>query len=73
MKDKVIEIVSEILMDDGIEISGEINEDSNLRDLGLTSFHLATLTVMIEDEFGIDIFEEGIVYTIKDIISILSK
>ena len=73
MKDKVIEIVSEILMDDGIEISGEINEDSNLRDLGLTSFHLATLTEMIEDEFGIDIFEEGIVYTIKDIISIFGN
>uniref|UniRef100_UPI00404822A8 acyl carrier protein n=1 Tax=Algoriphagus sp. TaxID=1872435 RepID=UPI00404822A8 len=73
MKDKVIEIVKDILIENGVELNFEINENTNLRELGLTSFDLATLTVMIEDEFGIDVFENGIVYTIKDIVLVLAK
>jgi acyl carrier protein len=73
MKEKVIEIVKNILIENGIELIFDINENTNLRELGLTSFDLATLTVMIEDEFGIDVFENGIVYTIEDIVLILTK
>ena len=36
-------------------------------DLGLTSFDLAELTVKIEDEFEIDIFEDGLVNKIGEI------
>ena len=73
MKEKIIGIVYEILINNEVKINTEINENTNLRDIGLTSFDLATLTVMIEDEFGTDVFENGIVYTIKDIITVLSK
>jgi acyl carrier protein len=73
MKEKVIEIVKDILIENGVELNLDINENTNLRELGLTSFDLATLTVMLEDEFGIDVFESGIVYTIKDIVLVLTK
>lgn len=73
MKEKVIEIVKDILIENDFELNLDINENTNLRELGLTSFDLATLTVMLEDEFGIDVFENGIVYTIKDIVLVLAK
>ena len=41
-------------------------------DLGLTSFDLAELTVRIEDEFDIDIFEDGLVNTVGEIYAKLS-
>lgn len=51
----------------------EISPLSKLRDdLGLDSFNLAELTVHIEEEFGIDIFEDGLVSTVREIYSKLS-
>jgi len=50
-----------------------LNEGDKLRDdLGLTSFDLAELTVRIEDEFDIDIFEDGLVNTVGEIYAKLS-
>lgn len=66
-------IIEEILKENGEVLSSEINEQTNLRDLGLTSFDLATLTVKIEDEFDVDIFEDGIVMTVGEIIERLKK
>lgn len=52
----------------------EINKVDRLReDLGLTSFDLAELTVKLEDEFDIDIFEDGLVSTVGEIIAKLEK
>ena len=46
-----------------------INLSYTLRDdIGFTSFDLAELTVRIEDEFDIDIFEDGLVNTVGEII-----
>ena len=42
-------------------------------DLDLTSFDLAELTVRIEDEFDIDIFEDGLVNTIGEVLAKLEK
>ena len=47
-------------------------EDKLREDLGLTSFDLAELTVRIEDEYGIDIFETGLVNTVGEIYAKLS-
>ena len=50
-----------------------MKEETRLReDLSLTSFDLAELTVKIEDEFDIDIFEDGLVNTVGEIYSKLS-
>ena len=48
-------------------------EDKLRADLGLTSFDLAELTVRIEDEYGIDIFETGLVNTVGEIYAKLQK
>lgn len=68
MRYKVIEIINDIRMSNDFAPVENINETDDLRnDLGLTSFDLAELTVRIEDEFDIDIFEDGLVNTIGEI------
>lgn len=68
MKEKVIEILKGIILAKNKDFDSEINSDTKLReDLGLSSFDLAELTVKIEDEFDIDIFEDGLVSTIGEI------
>ena len=67
----VTEIIKEILEDNGEKLTTEVTKQTQLRDLGLTSFDLATLTVEIEDRFDVDIFEDGIVSTIGEIIEVL--
>ena len=68
MKAKVLEIINEIRLSKDLSPVAELNETDNLRnDLGLTSFDLAELTVRIEDEFDIDIFEDGLVNTIGEV------
>ena len=74
MEEKVLEIINKIKKIKGEELISQLNESDNLReDLGLTSFDLAELTVNIEDEFDIDIFEEGFVNTIGEIYEKLRK
>lgn len=69
MREKVIEIIYGILCENDIEVSvSEINDSTLLTDdLGLDSFNLAQLTVEIESEFGVDIFENGVISTVGDI------
>lgn len=73
MKNTITKFIEEILEENGENLNVEINGDTNLRDLGLTSFDLAMLTVKIEDEYDIDIFEDGIVFTIGEIMEKLNK
>jgi acyl carrier protein len=69
MKDKVIQIIKNILRENDIEVSVEEINDSTvlMDDLGLDSFNMAQLTVEIESEFGVDIFEKGVISTVGDI------
>lgn len=45
----------------------ELNDETSLRKIGFDSFDFAELTVKIEDLFDVDIFENRIVNTIKEI------
>jgi acyl carrier protein len=68
MENKVKEIISEIKAAKGLDPMSSINAETRLReDLGFTSFDLAELTVKIEDEFDIDIFEDGLVSSVGEI------
>ncbi len=68
MEAKILEIVNIIREGKGLDPVMKLNPTDNLRnDLELTSFDLAELTVRIEDEFDIDIFEDGLVNTIGEI------
>ncbi len=73
MKEKVIEIILNIQKENDIENSvNEINDSTSLtNDLGLDSFNLAQLTVEIESEFGVDIFENGVISNVGDILNLL--
>jgi len=74
MEEKVLAIINDIRSSKEMSLLTELSKESNLRnDLGLTSFDLAELTVHIEDEFDIDIFEDGLVNTIGEIYAKLQK
>lgn len=68
-KTRVVEIIKNLIIENDIEINvDEINKSTSLtNDLGLDSFNLAQLTVEIESEFGIDIFENGVISSVGDI------
>lgn len=68
-----LEVINDIRASKNMEAVVTLNEGDKLRDdLGLTSFDLAELTVRIEDEFDIDIFEDGLVNTVGEIYAKLS-
>ena len=70
MKNKLIKIILNLLNENNLELKiDEINENTTLtNDLGLDSFALAQLTVEIESEFGVDIFENIMVHNVGDIL-----
>ena len=74
MKEKVLSIINEIRAAKEMAPIASICAETKLReDLNLTSFDLAELTVKIEDEFDIDIFEDGLVSTVGEIFAKLEK
>lgn len=67
MKRSLLEIINEVLSDSDSQVES-ITSETNLRnDLGMDSMNLALLTVLIEDEYGVDVFEDGMVSTVADI------
>jgi len=74
MNTKVLEIINGIRAAKGLVQVDTISAGTKLReDLSLTSFDLAELTVKIEDEYDIDIFEDGLVGTVGEILAKLEK
>lgn len=72
--DTLKKIINTVLSNRGKSQIKEIMKNSNLRnDLGMDSLDLAELTVRIEDEYGIDIFENGIVNTVGEIMQKINK
>lgn len=68
MEKRILEIINEIRSHNGLKAVETINPETDLRkDLDLSSFDLAELTVTIEDEFGVDIFENGLINTVGEI------
>ena len=66
----LLEVVNSIRENKELNKLAEINETDRLReDYGFTSFDLAELTVKIEDEYDIDIFEDGLVHTVGEILA----
>lgn len=69
MEKKILEIVNMIRAAKDLVPLETISLSDNLRnDWGFISFDLAELTVRIEDEFDIDIFEDGLVNTVGEIL-----
>ena len=66
MQTKVLEVINDIRASKNMEAVVTLNEGDKLRD------DLGELTVRIEDEFDIDIFEDGLVNTVGEIYAKLS-
>lgn len=70
MEQTILTIINSIRVAQKLAPVTELHATDNLReDLELTSFDLAELTVRIEDKYGVDIFEDGLVNTIGEIYS----
>jgi len=68
-KTKLLPLINRVLEGKGFETLDSLSDNDKLRDdLGLDSFDLAELTVIIEEEFNVDIFEDGLVENISEII-----
>lgn len=71
MEKKVIAIIEKVINDNDIKpIVDSINKDTDLiMDLNFDSFNMAQLTVELEAEFGVDIFESGLISNVQEILS----
>ena len=70
MSEKLLKIINSIKKNKQDNPVESLTEEMRLReDLNLDSFDLAELTVKIEDEFDIDIFEDGLVLTVGEILN----
>jgi acyl carrier protein len=64
----LLEIINQILETNEKKLYEKIDPTTNLRDdLGFDSFMLAELTIVIEEVYGVDIFADGLIFTISDI------
>jgi len=74
IENKLKEIINIILEKKEKEKLEKIDQNLSLRnDLEMDSLDLAELTVRIEDEFGVDVFEDGIVDTVQEVIEKIEK
>lgn len=73
MENKLLEIINVILNKNGKNINELVINSSLRKDLGMDSLDLAELTVRIEDEFDVDIFEDGVIDTISDVIDKVNR
>ena len=72
MKAIILEAINEVVTGKGQEALAALKTETRLReDLELDSFDLAELTVRIEEKTGKDIFEDGIVDTVGEILDVL--
>ena len=72
--DKLLEIINIIKDNKDEKKLTNLTEEMNLReDIGFDSLDLAELTVRIEKEFDVDVFEDGLVNTIQEIIEKIKK
>ena len=74
MGEKILEIMNTVLDNRAEKKLIALTPEMNLRnDIGFDSLDLAELTVRIEAEYDIDIFEDGIVNTVNEIIEKLNS
>jgi acyl carrier protein len=72
--DNIITLINVVLKNRGKSEIQNITENSHLRnDIGFDSLDLAELTVRIEAAYNVDIFEDGIVDTVGEILQKISK
>jgi acyl carrier protein len=71
---KVKEIILTIFENNELVINNEILLSTSLKDdLEMDSIMMAELSVRLEDEFGMDVFEHGLLYSMEEILLKISE
>ena len=66
---EVKETILVVLENSSLPVDVDINLETRLReDLGLDSIALAELAVRIEEKYDVDVFEDGLVFTVEEVI-----
>lgn len=66
---KIVDIIMVVLENSYLNTDVEIHLNTSLReDLGMDSIALAELAVRIESEYDVDVFEDGIVETVREVV-----
>lgn len=74
MENQLLEIINEMLEEKGKELLVTLEQTISLRnDLEFDSLNLAEFTVKVEDEFDVDIFEDGFVDLISEVLEKIKK
>ena len=72
--EKILQIINTVLDNRNKLNIKDISSSSDLRnDCGLDSLDLAELTVRIEAEYDVDIFEDGLITTVGEILNKLNE
>lgn len=71
---EIKDIINKVMVDHDKEIIDSINYDDNLRDdLGIDSIEMVDIVVQFEEIYGIDLFSEGDVKKVSEIIKRLES
>lgn len=74
MQQEILNIINTVLSNKDRKKLDSITADMDLRnDIGFDSFDLAELTVRVEAEYDIDIFEDGLVDTVGEVLEKLKN
>jgi acyl carrier protein len=74
MLDKLLEVINSILIDSNRKLLSVLTPQMSLRnDIGFDSLDLAKLTVIIEDKYNVDIFMDGVVDKIGEVLERIEK
>ena len=66
---EVKEIILTVLENSSLPVDVDITLETRLReDLGLDSIALAELAVRIEEKYDVDVFEDGLVFSVEEVI-----
>ena len=73
-REQINNIIEMVRANNHLDQYDQLDDTTHLRnDLGFDSLALAELTVRLEEKFGVDIFADGPVETIKNVIQKIDK
>jgi len=68
------EVILEVIKENEIHYSGEMEDNYSFNDdLGIDSLNMIHLVVKVEDKFNVDMFSEGKISTVKELIDFIKK
>ncbi len=74
MLNSILSIINVIRNNKGLDSLQSIQESTNLRtEIGFDSFDLAEFTVRVEEVYSVDIFEDGVLSTVKEVIDTIER